>query len=284
MSQLPQLNLRRCFLCGIAALSIGALFAPSSDAADSRRDENAEQAEMFAAIDAGQIDVKFIPMNATAANVLVRNLTDKPLNIQLPARFAGVPIDAQFGGGGMGGMGGGGMGGMGGGGMGGMGGGGGQSMGGGMGGGGMGGMGGGGMGGMGGGMMRVGPERQQKIAVQTVCLEHGKPDPNPKMAYKIVPLDQFTKDARVHVICEALGNRQVTQNTAQAATWHFTDNLSWEKLAEKNRVESKYTGNIPFFSPLELRTAVAVAAEATRLAEERKVPESESVSSESNDS
>ena len=101
----------------------------------------------------------------------------------------------------------------------GMGGGGGQAMGGGMGGGGMGGGGmGGGMGGGGmGGFMRIPPQRQQKRLINTVCLEHGKPDPTPKMAYKIVPLDFVTVDERVHVLCEALGNGQVTQNTAQAA-------------------------------------------------------------------
>ena len=96
-------------------------------------------------MDAGQIEVKIIPQNATKANVLIRNLTDKPVELRLPKAFASVPVLAQGMMGGMGGMGGGGMGGMGGGGMGG---GGGQA-----GGGGMGGMGGGGMGGMGGGGM-----------------------------------------------------------------------------------------------------------------------------------
>ncbi|MGB7343404.1 MAG: hypothetical protein WBD20_04285 [Pirellulaceae bacterium] len=228
--------------------------------------EETVNAEFFAAMEAGQIDVKFIPKDATQANVLVKNLTDKPLHIQLPAAFAGVPIQAQ---GMMGGMGGGGMGGMGGGGMGG--GGGGQAAGGGMGGGGMGGggMGGGGMGG-GGGFMRVPAERMKKMQVTTVCLEHGKKDPNPKMAYKIVPLDEFTKDENVRVLCEALGNGLVTQNTAQAAAWHMMDNLSWEFLAAKNRVESQYTGNVRWFSPFELRTAVAVVNESKRIATERK--------------
>ncbi|NND95949.1 MAG: hypothetical protein HKN47_01315, partial [Pirellulaceae bacterium] len=110
-----------------------------------------------------------------------------------------------------------------------------------MGGGGMGGggMGGGGMGG-GGGFMRVPPERMKKVSVTTVCLEHGKPDPNPKMAYKMVPLEQFTDNPQVRVLCEALGYGQVTQNTAQAAAWHLMDDMSWQQLAKKNRVESKY--------------------------------------------
>lgn len=70
--------------------------------------------EWFAAEEAGQIEIKFIPKDATEAMVLVKNLTAKPLNIKLPEAFAAVPINAQgMGGGGMGGggMGGGGMGG-----------------------------------------------------------------------------------------------------------------------------------------------------------------------------
>ncbi|EMI53456.1 hypothetical protein RSSM_05072 [Rhodopirellula sallentina SM41] len=166
---------------------------------------------------------------------------------------------------------------------GGMGGGGGQAMGGGggmgggMGGGrweaGMGGMG----GGMGGGMFTVPAGRVQKVALNTVCLEHGKPDPNPKMKYAIVPLEQVTKDPAVALLCQALGNGQVAQNTAQAAAWNLMDGLSWEELARKNRVESRYTGNIRFFSPLELRAAMAVVAEARRIASE-EMPASESES------
>jgi hypothetical protein len=239
--------------------------------ADGAKDDDAINAGLFEAMDAGQVDVKIIPLDATKANVLIKNMTDKPLHLRLPEAFASVPILAQgMMGGGMGG------GGMGGGGMGGGGGGGGQAGGGGMGGGGMGGggMGGGGMGGGGGGFMRVPPERMKKLSVTTVCLEHGKPDPNPKMAYKMVPLEQFTDNPRVRVLCEALGYGQVTQNTAQAAAWHMMDDMSWQELAAKNRVESKYVGNIPWFSHIELRTAMAVVTEATRIAESRVSSES----------
>jgi hypothetical protein len=269
------LNLSQRLRFSIAALALASLaIAPVCRAADDG-EANAIQADLFDAMDAGQVDVKFIPQSAAKANVLIKNLTDQPLELRLPEAFAGVPILGQGMMGGMGGMGGGGMGGMGGGGMGG---GGGQGMGGGMGGGGMGGMGGGGMGGMGGGggFMRVAPERVRKVAVTTVCLEHGKPDPNPKMAYKMIPLSEFTSNAEVRVVCEALGHGQITQNTAQAAAWHLMDDMSWRELAAKNRVESKYTGNIRWFSPIELQTAVAVVREASRIAERREDETSDS--------
>ena len=270
----------RRFALAVASLAALALVAlPDSVRAEGGKDDaETISAGLFEAMDAGHVDVRIIPQDATKANVLIKNLTDKPLEIRLPSAFASVPVLAQ----GMmgGGMGGGGMGGggMGGGGMGG--GGGGQAGGGGMGGGGMGGggMGGGGMGG-GMGMMRVAPDRMRKLQVTTVCLEHGKPDPNPKMAYKIVPLEQFSDDPKIRVLCEALGYGQVTQNTAQAAAWNIMDNLSWQELASKNRVESKYTGNIRWFSPIELQTAVTVVGECTRIADERQASDSESSSS-----
>ncbi|WP_436716452.1 hypothetical protein U8335_02785 [Roseiconus lacunae] len=242
MSSIGKMS-RRVFSGAVA----GALAMVASVAmADAPAEPQTADSEFFSAMDAGKIEVKFIPVNASKANVLVRNLTDQPMTLQMPAAFAGVPINRQMGMGGMGGMGGG-MGGM-----------------------------GGGMGGMG-GMMRVAPNRQQKLAVTTVCLEHGKPDPTPKMAYKIVPLDLVTTDQRVHVLCEALGNRQVAQNTAQAAAWNLMDKMSWEELAAKNRVESKYTGNIRWFSPIEIRSAIAVVGEATRIADARS-PSSETES------
>jgi hypothetical protein len=270
------LNFSRHLTLPLAALSVALLtLSPYCSAADDDQPA-AIQAELFQAMEEGKIDVKLIPKDATEANVLIKNLTDQPLDLRLPSAFAGVPILAQGMMGGMGGMGmgGGGMG-MGGGGMGG---GGGQGMGGGMGGmggGGMG-MGGGGMGMGGGGFMRVAPERMRKLTVTTVCLEHGKPDPNPKMAYKMVPLEEFTDNAQVRVVCEALGYGQITQNTAQAAAWHIMDDMSWKELAAKNRVESKYTGNIPWFSPIELQSAMAVVREAARIAESREASDSKS--------
>ena len=49
------------------------------------------------------------------------------------------------------------------------------------------------MGGMG-GMMNVAPERVHKFKVKTVCLEHGKKDPNPRVPYALKPLREFTTD------------------------------------------------------------------------------------------
>jgi len=248
-------------------------------AAEPRSIVQEEVLEWFEAEKEGRIEIKFVPKDATEATIRVRNLTDAPLRLRLPEAFAAVPVNAQMmggmgmGGGGMGGMGGGGMGGMGGGGMGGMGGGM-QGMGGGMGGmggGGMGGMGGGGMGGMGGmgggmGMMRVPAQREMKMKVTTVCLEHGKADPHPKVAYKMIPAEQFTEDPRVLEVCRLLGYNRMSQNIAQAAAWHLTDGLGWSELASKIKSEDGFTRQVTmWFHPREIYQASLVVASTNHL-------------------
>jgi hypothetical protein len=233
----------------------------SANAAD-KAGPAAKRVELFEAIKAGDIAVKLIPKDAKEANVLIENKAKQPLEIKLPEAFAGVPVLAQIGGLGGGGLGGGNIGGGGGGG-------GNQGMGGGMGGGGMmGGMGGGGMG-MG-GMFNVAPDKVGKIKVATVCLEHGKTDPNPRVAYEIRPIESFTQDQRVAEICRMLGRGEVTQNAAQAAAWHFTDGLTWEQLAAKDRVKLSNGYTEKYFSPQELAVAMRVTLEASKRAENRK--------------
>ncbi len=199
--------------------------------------------EMFGAMKSGDLEVKFIPKNATQANVIFTNKTDKPLNVKLPEAFAAV--HAQMGGMGGGGMGGGGMGG---GGMGG----GGQGMGGGM-----GGMGGGGMGGggMGGGMMAIAPGKVIKSKVTTVCMEHGKKDPNARMTYKIVPIESFTKDPAQIELARQLGYGKIDQVSAQAAMWHLADGLTWQQLASKVKVKHLNGSVEMFFNRVHLTRA-----------------------------
>jgi hypothetical protein len=210
--------------------------------------------ELFAAIEAGDIEVKFIPKDDTQANVIIKNKTRQPLNVQLPQAFAAVPVLAQMGMGGMGGMGGGGMQGMGGG-MGGMG----------MG---MGGMGMGGMGGMGGGFFNVAAEKVGKFKVACVCLEHGKADPRPSAEYRMVPIAEFTQEPGVAEVCEMLGYGLIDRRAAQAAVWHLNNGMSWDELAAKE-IKRADGSRYPYFAPEEIRLAMTIAAEALSRHEEK---------------
>ena len=260
----------------LAAVSAAFLLAPpallAADQAKAKAAPDAKEVELFAAMKAGDVAVKLIPKNVREANVLIENKLDKPLHIKLPEAFAGVPVLAQRGNANQGGMGNQGMGGMGGN----------QGFGGGMGGMGMGGMGGMGMGGMGGmgmggmgGFFNVDPGKIGKIKVATVCLEHGKQDPNPRVPYELRPIETFTDNTQVVELCKMLGRGEVPQNTAQAAAWHLANGVSWDVLLSKDKVHLSNGYTEKYFSPAEITIAMRAVTEASRraTAAEAKVPE-----------
>ena len=246
--------------CGALALGVAVAAADATESSAGERE--AQKIEMFSAIESGDIEVSLIAKDSTTANVIITNKSKKPLSIELPAAFAGVPVLAQFddAGGGFGGGGnnGGGFGG------------GNQGLGGGFGGGGFGG-GGGGFGGGGfggGGFFNVAPEKTRKIKVATVCLEHGKDDPNPRIQYQIKPIETLTDKPEVIELCKMLGSGKLPQNIAQAAAWHLANGLSWQELATKEKVRHLNGSVEMYFNPQELRLAVLTASEAQRRAEQ----------------
>ncbi len=145
---------------------------------------------------------------------------------------------------------------------------GGQSMGGGMGGmgGGMGGMGG-GMGG-GGGMFSVPPERTAKVPYHSVCLEHGKDDPDPTVRYKVIPVEEYTKDEQLTALLTLVGTKAIDPQVAQAAAWNLSSKMSWDELASKRSNEIGET-DFPYFSPQALGMAQQLVIEARGLAREK---------------
>lgn len=242
---------------------------------------------LFDAMDQGLVEAKLTPKSALECTVLVKNLTKKALEIDMPAAFAGVPTLAQgWGNAGLGGMAGGGAlgdpdggraarrGGAAGGAAGGIGGrsgstgGGSQSVGGGMGGGGMRG----GGGGMGGGWI-VAPEKSIRQKVRTVCLEHGKDDPRAGAQYSIVPIESYTDNKTTQALCEMLGDDTVNQQGVQAAVWHNESGLSYEELAEKINRPTLNTEPKPWFSADELAASKSILATADQTAAERQAQE-----------
>ncbi len=261
---------RETSLCLLLTL----LLMPTDTLAEQQppNDPTSDAVGLFRAMDAGQIDVRFIPLDAADANLLIANKTDRVVHLRLPNAFAAVPVLAQFdqgfGQGQAAGGGGGGNNAP-------------QSVGGGVNAGGnqgfgnqgfgnAGNVGGGGNGGRQGqgfgrvgGFMRIPPRSTRKLTATTVCLEHGKAEPNPRIKYRMIPIAEYTADQRVARLCEQLATGDIQQNTAQAAAWHLTGDLSWDKLSRLNRVESKYRGNIRFFTAQELRAAKDAVASVT---------------------
>lgn len=199
--------------------------------------------ELFDAIDAGMVDVKYIPRDDKQARIIVHNKTDQPIDVHLPDAFAGVHVLAQGGFGGGGGGGGGG-----------------QSSGGG---------GGGFGGGGGGGNFNIPPEKITDIKVATVCLEHGKPDPRPAMEYEIRKVETVTTKPAVREVLEMFGRGEINQRVAQVAAWHLNNDMSWEELAAKE-IHRANGQRYPYFSRQEISVAMAAVKHAQKLAAEKE--------------
>ncbi len=226
---------------------------------------NDATAEMFAAIEKGDIAVQLIFKDTTQCRVRIENKTDKPLNVKLPDAFAGTPVLAQRGGGGGGGGGNRNSGGsnnksgQ-------------QSMG--------GGMGGGGMMGGGMGMFNVPPEKVGQFDVTTVCLEHGKREPRASIPYEIKPIESVTTKPGVRELCQMLSTGQIDQRAAQAAAWHLNNDMSWQELAAKRMKHANGTSE-PYFSPIEIQAGMQVAATAVKAAEDRRKQDTDTSTSQS---
>ena len=197
-------------------------------------DPSAEKIEFFKGMDDGQLETRFVPKDANGGFLLVTNTTGEPVTVEFPEAFVAVQVLKQFGAGlpGGGGGGGGGIGG------GQQGGGQNQNAGGGLGGGGQGGLGQGGLGGggnqQGGGFFSIPPERTVRVPYVSACLNHGKPDPSARLEYKLVPVEEYTKDEVLTELIRMVGTGRGNQHSAQAAIWTRTDNMSWQQLAAKN--------------------------------------------------
>ena len=214
----------------------------------------------------GILEVKLIPKDASRATVVLKNHSQKPIRVQLPSAFAGVPVlgqaddfgaplgDDGFGAGGLQGQ---------------------QTQGNQTVGGGFGGGAGGGGGGFGGagGLFDVAPKGVRKISVTTVCLEHGKKEPNPRISYSLRPIESFTDDARIHTLCRLIGAGRIEQKSAQALSWHL-DGLSWQRLARKVKTKHLNGATEMYFNAKNLHVAQRALTAIRKHLSEREIPAS----------
>lgn len=264
---------RRWALVGALAVSLAAPGISADSNKEPKRkpipvqkvDASLDHIDVFEGIEKGVLDVKMIPKDAMGGNLLIENKGDKPLNVDFPAAFIGKQVLKQFGGQ-QGGFGGGQQGGIGGGQQGG-----GQAQGGGLGGGqqGGGGFGGGGQQGGGGGFFSIPADRIVRVTYRSVCLEHGKPEPNSRMTYRIGKVEEISNDPVLEETLKMVASGQLDPQAGQAATWHITDKMSWEQLAAKS-IPHVGRPATPYFSPETLARARNIHVTAVARAKERE--------------
>src|SRR3954454_21125458 len=87
----------RAILCAsLLAMPLGLLAGEFGNVKNLRAPQpGAQTVEMFEAIKSKDIEVKIIPKDKTDSGVFIKNNTKQPLNVKLPAAFAGMPVLAQ---------------------------------------------------------------------------------------------------------------------------------------------------------------------------------------------
>jgi len=249
-------GLRAGFWAAVVAVPALALAVEPAEVPGSR----GETVDLFAAIDAGQVEAKLVPRDSSQVRLLLRNKTRQPLSVALPATFAAVPVLAQLGlndpfnqgfnqgfndapqqiGGGFPPIGGGPM----------------------------------NVGGPNGGgqnpwfqqqgIFSIPPEKVGKLKLRTVCLEFGKPEPRPKFPYEIRPLGEVSDNPGLAQVCAVLGQGKVPQRVAQLAAWHLANGKTWAELAGLR--EKAAFGTRPRYSPRELAAGKRLAEKAVEAA------------------
>ena len=256
-------------LCGVVVFSSVSLAASRDKRPITKPsyDPEAPRIGLFEGIEQEVLSVKVIAKDETGGNVLIENKTDQPITVELPEAIVGVQVLPQQPGGGFGEFGGsggsgdsddnggqnqqvgGGFGGQGGGGFGG------------------GGFGGGGFGGGGGGgFFSIPAERVVRVPYNSVCLEHGKADPHPRVEYKLIPVEEYTDNVQLQELIKLVGTGKLDQQSAQAAAWHLANEMTWEQLAAK-KYDRVGAPDAPYFAPPHLYTAQGIVAESKRRAE-----------------
>lgn len=254
-----------------AAVLLLPVALPAADRTPRKAQPQGELVEVFSGIEKGQIEVQLIARDSDRANLLVKNKTDQPLSVVLPQTFAGVPVLAQFQvdplgndplgnnpnrpqavglGPGMNNV-------------------------------------------LGPGMMNLGnpnfgnpnlrgpnvrpgfwfnvaPEKVGKLKLTGVCLEYGRPNPQPRFKYQIKPIQSVTEKPEVVELCAMLGRGEISQRAAQLAAWHLNNGMSWKELAGLR--DKMAVGARPTYTRQELQAGQKAAETATKLAEQHRKP------------
>jgi hypothetical protein len=258
----------------LGQLALGLFLTASLALPSAAERPHADKVDLFTAIEKGQVEVQLIPRDETQCRLLVTNKTAAPLSVKLPEGFSGVPALAQF-----------------------------nnpfqnlfpngpgrnnngrnnnpmnnnplnnnplnnqfdplqqrqnnnkapQRL---------------GVAGNNRGLFDIAPETTRTVKLTSVCLDYGHPTPRPTMKYEVRPLPAVTDKKGVVEVCELLSRGEITRRAAQLAAWHFSNDMSWEKLAGLKTKQA--IGTAPKYTKDDIAAAKKAAEKALDLRKER---------------
>lgn len=243
-------------------------------------DPNAEVVELFDSMELGSLDVSVIADNDLSVNVFFTNKTDRPLTVKLPDAVAVVQVlKQQQGLVGQPGAGNGRGSGQGNGqqaqgvgfGFGQQGRGNGQGN----------GLNGGQQGGnnpfQGQAFFSIPAEKVVMLSEKGLCLNHDRPNPKPRLAYQLVPLDTVNDSPVLVEVIRSHTSGSIATPVAQAAAWHIANSLTWRDL-ETKMIDHLGRPDSPYFTRSQVDAARKLIEQAEERVAQRKSSSTPSVS------
>ena len=120
--------------------------------------------------------------------------------------------------------------------------------------------------GNGNGFFSIPPEKTVVTQLHTVCLDHGKNSPSPRMKYVLRKIEDYTSNQKLRKLLENYNPKKTDRNAMQAAAWHLANGISWRQLkSKKSRLLIGVTRR--YFTSKQLKNAqtlVKTAQESTK--------------------
>ena len=83
------------------------------------------------------------------------------------------------------------------------------------------------------GFFSIPPEKTVQVNLASVCLDHGKPDPAPRMTYELRRVEDHTEDPVLRELLRDYDPDRDQRMVLQAAVWNRSSEMSWKELAAK---------------------------------------------------
>jgi len=125
----------------------------------------------------------------------------------------------------------------------------------------------------GGGFFSIPPERVVAVKFNSVCLQHGRPEPTAANKYRLMPVSRVSKDPVLYELLSAVGTGRVDSQAAQAAAWTISDKMTWQQLASKQVDHLGGQPSTPYFTQEQLLGAqqlLAMAVEQSQATKEKE--------------
>ena len=121
-----------------------------------------------------------------------------------------------------------------------------------------------------GGLFSIPPEKTVQVGLATACLDHGRPEPLPRMTYVLRRVEDHTDDPVLQELIRGFDPERDDRLAFQAAVWHRSSELGWPELAAKTNKRGPL--RIRYFTDGQIDKAKALVSAAEELAQNRTAP------------